>query len=387
MPQDAEEFANEMKEWSRWKHEILDKYLGAFAGILQRHQTVYFVDGFAGAGKYDDGSEGSAIRSARLAARIEANNARKYLLRCINIEENDQVFSTLESNLKDYGDLVLNLHGSFSDYVESIVTKIGEQPTLFFLDPFGVKGLEWESLLPIFTRRPSRSSYIVTELLMRFDVRAVSLMAGHFGRNSSSSASNQKRLLDIFGLSSAEDWHKLIQQTGENPLGLVEAYCNRLREHFDFAVRMPVRRTDTGQLKYYLIFATRHEKAVSEMNKVLYQVDAMRDFEVYDDAKATGQLELFDIKENTILNELETLKKLIMQKLNIGESISRSSLVTRIATTGDYFGAFSDKHFTAVLGGRPRNFTIPSEFVSLKDRINLKGTPSQGKTIIHRIAE
>lgn len=385
MPQDAEEFANEMKEWSRWKHEILDKYLGAFAAILQWHQTIYVVDGFAGAGRYEDGSEGSAIRSARLASRIEADSKRNYSLRCINVEENDLVFATLEKNLKEYGDLVDNWHGSFSDYVESIVAKVAEQPTLFFLDPFGVKGLEWEKLFPIFQRKSSRFAHVVTELLIRFDVRAVSLMAGHFAANSPSSLSNQKSLLDIFGLSSVEDWNNLIKHTGNNPSSLVEAYCTKLREHFEYAVPMPVRRTDTGQLKYYLIFATRHEKAVSEMNKVLYKVDAMRDLEVYDPAKATGQLELFNVEEHTLLNELETLKKIVMQQLEVGEKISRSSLVTQVATSKNYFGAFSDMHFTAVLGGKPRNLSIPSDFEALNDDLKLDGAPSKGKTIIQRI--
>jgi len=53
-------FHAEVRLWSEIKHDILRKYLRLFVNKLGAAGRVYYVDGFAGQGKYDDGKEGSA---------------------------------------------------------------------------------------------------------------------------------------------------------------------------------------------------------------------------------------------------------------------------------------------------------------------------------------
>lgn len=386
MPQDPKEFAEkDMPEWSRWKHEILLEYLGAFAGILQRYQTVYLVDGFAGAGKHGDGSEGSALRSAKLARSIEHNPSRNYKLRCINVEQNEDIFEFLNQNTRNYSQFVSNYHGGFGDNVWKILGEIAEQPSLFFIDPFGFQDAEWDTLLPIFKRQPVPCMNIITEVLIRFDVPIVSRYAGSVGRDSPQAKANANTLFGLFGVNDEEQWMKLVENTGTTYSGLAEAYQTRLREYFKYVVRMPIRKTTTNQFKYYLIFATQNEKAITAMNNVLYWVEDMRSREIYEAAESVGQLSLFDMGENQIINELYTLKKLILEHLDVGSSVVRADLVTRIATLDDYLGAFSDSHFTAVLGGRTRKIKIPDNFESLEGRIVRDNDASNDKTIITRI--
>jgi hypothetical protein len=121
------------------------------------------------------------------------------------------------------------------------------------------------------------------------------------------------------------------------------------------------------------------------MNNVLYKVEDMR--VTVTDKTQPQQLGFLDqIEGDLILNELNTLKRLVLGVLALNTRTSRIELITKVATFEEYFGAFSDTHFTAVLGGKPRNISVPKEFVSLKDRIELKnGTASEAKTFIYRL--
>lgn len=389
MPQDPQEFASKSKEWSRWKHEILERYLGIFTGKLQGFQTVYFIDGFAGAGKYRDGTKGSPLRSAQLAQRIAQD--RWYQLHCINVEADPEVFKMLEMSTAAYDKFVTNYSGNFVDHIPQILSDVKQQPALFFIDPFGFKDVEWQNLLPLFERKPDVHRYTVTEILLRFDAPYLGRYSGSVGVNNPQAKANERILFELFGIKNRTEWDEIIPATGKRYEDLAQAYQDRLRLYFKYVVRMPIRSRD-NRLKYYLIFATRHEAAITGMNEVLYDVEGMRSTAIYEEtSQKNQQLSLFGEDENQLLDEnqiwreLETLKKLIVQSVPVGSQISRSALITIIAAQSNYFGAFSKAHFTAVLGGRSRKITIPQNFVSLKDHFKLDGTPSEDRTIITRI--
>ncbi len=63
--QSDDEFFGELKEWSERKLKILTNYLAPFSKILKG--ATYYVDAFAGAGLYQDGQKGSALRAAEIA--------------------------------------------------------------------------------------------------------------------------------------------------------------------------------------------------------------------------------------------------------------------------------------------------------------------------------
>ena len=146
------QFFDERREWSFWKHEILRRYLPKFAGkIGSKFQLVYYVDGFAGAGNYggSNPAPGSPLLAARLAADIRRSGKWKYELRCINTEPEDEVFEDLTGATTEFAaPAVLNLKGTFAQHLPRILEEIGASPTLFFLDPFGYRGIE----MPTMTR-------------------------------------------------------------------------------------------------------------------------------------------------------------------------------------------------------------------------------------------
>ena len=62
MSKKNDDFFKTKKSWSVVKDELLGCYLKPyFQKILHTRKPVYYVDGFAGKGKFDDGSLGSPL--------------------------------------------------------------------------------------------------------------------------------------------------------------------------------------------------------------------------------------------------------------------------------------------------------------------------------------
>ena len=159
------DFHKAPKAWSQIKHQILGNYLSLFLGKLGlTRRPVYYVAGFAGPGRLEDGSEGSPLLAARLATEPR-QKSRAGLLHCINVEAVASTFANLEQVTAPYvkGGLVANHHGRFEDLLPKILRSIGDATAFFFIDPFGTKGAEIETLKCIASRTGK------SEVLVRYD--------------------------------------------------------------------------------------------------------------------------------------------------------------------------------------------------------------------------
>src|SRR5260221_2026435 len=121
MPQKAkEDFFDELHEWSDRKLKLLENYVDPAAKILRSFNQIYYVDGFAGRGKYRDGASGSPIRIAELSQKFEREQ-KPYSFKCINVEENAEYFANLEAETAKFGRIVQNIHGRFADNLDRIL--------------------------------------------------------------------------------------------------------------------------------------------------------------------------------------------------------------------------------------------------------------------------
>jgi three-Cys-motif partner protein len=79
-----------MSDHTKIKHEILSKYLSGWIHILGNsgYNTINYIDGFAGKGKYNDGSDGSPI----IAINAFKNVTHRSMMRFIFIEKNPDNF-------------------------------------------------------------------------------------------------------------------------------------------------------------------------------------------------------------------------------------------------------------------------------------------------------
>jgi three-Cys-motif partner protein len=259
----TEDFHNTRSDWGRIKHQILKSYIHLYVGKLGSIvDRVYYVDGFAGQGVYDDNQVGSAFIGAETAA-VPVQKSRKDALHCINVEEDDETFQKLEKALAEFSKTgqVQNFHGTFHDKLPEILRIVGNAPAFFFIDPFGSKGVEIDTLKQI---RQGRER---SEILVRYDDTRVkrllswavnnidSLNQGH----SKSALNFAKRVNQLTDEQAIAELDKIDGKTETREI-LIAGYKNKAREvaGFKFALHYPIKNPRTGGHKYYLVHFCNH---------------------------------------------------------------------------------------------------------------------------------
>ncbi len=252
------DFFEQRREWSRWKHEVLRQYLGAFAGILGwTHPLIHYVDGFAGAGTYGDPPEpGSPIIAAELAAA--SSEKWPYELRCINIEPDHDCFQNLCGATAAWAPpVVRNLRGTFDGQLEKVLGLIGADPALFFLDPFGYRGMEMSTLRTIIKR--TQFPYAKTEFLINFNVGAVDRGVGWLDSfDAPARDAFIRRLNALMGTSAWQHLNLLELTRDDRHEQLKSFYVGELSKALHANVGTFAVRTVDGKLKYHLIHAAQH---------------------------------------------------------------------------------------------------------------------------------
>jgi len=160
------------------KHALLT-YLVPFAakaGSRSVDGRVCFIDGYAGPGRYIDQTPGSPAIIAALAGNpaLRARQIEGHF-----VEQNVDHFRQLEAMVTEerQKDLLHVYHGNIADRLTDLLAATAGAPTFIFLDPYGF-GLDFETMVNIFTNRPNAVGSPATELLLRFDAGTVWRMRG-----------------------------------------------------------------------------------------------------------------------------------------------------------------------------------------------------------------
>jgi three-Cys-motif partner protein len=242
----------------------LQRYIRLFVGKLGfSNPAIYYVDGFAGQGRYGDKEIGSAFIGAESAAS-PIQSSRKDVLRCINVEEDPVVFSELEKNLAPHKatGLITNLQGTFQSNLPGILAKVGNAPAFFFIDPFGSQGIETETLTLI---RKGRDN---SEILVRYDDTRVKRLlswavnnADHISEGHRKSALKfAMRVLQLTDEEALAELNTLERDKDGTREALIQGYMQQVRNiaGFKFALRYPIRNPRTDGHKYYLVHFCNH---------------------------------------------------------------------------------------------------------------------------------
>lgn len=292
------DFFQQAKIASLRKLDVYGKYLQPLSykwGARWRHHWI--IDGFAGAGAYDGAGQqdGSPLIAAKWA-RQEEQRVGYSKVRCINVERDPACFQRLAANLAPWAHLVSNLRGEFGDHLEEVLEKVGGDPAFFFLDPFGIRGIEMP-LIERIMQRPSRK----TELLIHFSERSFSRMAGHASEGDRATAAERMaqtklvRLDEVIGSPMWRSWW-----SGGNVLPgealekTIDLYMSQLKSRgFEFVHQIAVRDKLNERSRYRLIFCTSSPHGVDLMSDIAcrYERDLAKE-------AAAGQDTLFAESES-----------------------------------------------------------------------------------------
>lgn len=324
----ADEFHKGRTDWARIKHHILGNYIRLYVGKVGLYNPViYYVDGFAGQGVYGDNQVGSAFIGADTAVN-PIQKSRAGMLRCINVEEDADTFAELEANLAKHkaSGLVENYHGTFQQHLPAILQKIGTHPAFFFIDPFGSKGAEIETLKTIRTNRDR------SEILVRYDDTRVKRLISWAAKNLDSYNEGHRKSAENFAKRVSQLTDELAVEVfqandAEAREWLIEGYMNKARDEagYRYALHYPIRNPKTGGHKYFLVHFCNHADGYHSMANFMAKAErayekTMREavdmFAASDQEVMPGIIEGADqaIEENRVAELVSALPK-ILQKL------------------------------------------------------------------------
>ena len=347
----AEEFFSELKEWSTRKLNIIEKYIDGFSKILgSRFKEVYYVDGFAGRGKYDNGEKGSPVLAAETALRFQQGN-RPFTLHCINIEKDHENYSNLSAETEKFGGLVANYEGTFEDNIDSILSRIKNYPCVFFIDDFGVKGTDWDSVEKVIARKDS------TDIWIRFDHKTVRRLSGFYDSEAKDADGKLNTLQNLFGISDKEYLQSRLD--GETPEKRIDnavvLYIEQLEKTFGrkgFAASYPIISMD-GQSKYHLVFACANKTAATLASNIVNGTEEkFQHIKGEITEQQTRQMSLFTLEyteEQIFEGKVQELKQAILQ-LSKNKPFSRIELHYELMLNNKkWFGKIGRRHLTKAL--------------------------------------
>ena len=237
-------FFEGVQKHSQIKLRALERYLPPWAakvGSPPGVQRVWVVDGFAGQGLYDSGEVGSPLIFLEHAKRV-AEEKRSYQVSGFFVEDNETRHQRLSAQLHRYPDVqAVCADANFWSQVDRVVDFVGDDPALVFVDPFGLKDLNFASLVELCNRLRK------VDLMVNFASRAALRL--------------EKKHPEIIS--------QAVGGPGWTLDSLTETFCSRLAEACGFlapAVLPVVAPGRLGKLKYEIVLAARHPAAYELWN-------------------------------------------------------------------------------------------------------------------------
>ena len=261
-------FFDEQKEQSLVKARIVEKYFWVWAkimiGTLKRKSVINpriaYIDLFAGAGRYKDGSMSTPLKVLETA--IQDPDMRNMLVSIFNDIDTNNVHSLQQSidaisgieKLK-YRPKILN-----QEVGNNIVKTFEEQklvPTLFFVDPFGYKGL---------------SLQLINSVVKDWGCDCIFFFNYNRINMGLSNTAVQDHMNALFGQSRADIVREKLQPLSpqERELTVVEAICEALKEMGgEYVLPFRFKHEIGHRTSHHLIFVSKHVKGYETMKEIM----------------------------------------------------------------------------------------------------------------------
>ena len=346
----TDEFFENLKPWSKRKHRLFGKYLKPFiakVAMATQNREIFCVDGFAGAARYKDGSDGSPLLIAKFSDEC-ANWSKPVSLKLINVEPDKKgkgVFTILQEATKVWQEkgVVININKAFDSALPEIIATIGNAPALFFIDPFGPTYLHFAHLIPILTRGQR-----ITELIVNFDqdgLRRIVDAAFSEKINPKTAKTNSENITKIFG---SEKWmEKRVNRnvpSEEYEAILLQEYMENIGKYGYDVVAYPIREALDTKAKYHFVYCTRHSDGIDLMNDFIREEEDLLYGEHVQENLPLFQLS--NLADEEIKLRREKLRSLMRTFVQARPTVVRKQVVKSLIA--DNFGHFHSRDYKAI---------------------------------------
>lgn len=317
MSKNQKNFFDKLQPWSKIKNDLLSTYLAPyFSKITNTRRDTFYVDCFAGQGKFDDGNDGSPFLALRIRNEVLAKKQTQH---------GDIKIAFIE---KEYGEILKKnlslsfphcrscnvISGTFEADLAPLVQQHQRENLFLYVDPFGIKSLQYS----VFKTLASCGMFPSVEVLMNFNtfgfIRAARSILSQSeqlpnkwdanGLVDKTEAldelvpfeSSLKTVSDLNSVANGDYWIDIIKKHANSPQGFKRAekefstaYHAQLSKVFNYVLKMPIGKKDGSIPEYCMYFMTNHPDAC------LIMVDNMmkRSEDLRIDVQQKGQMDLF----------------------------------------------------------------------------------------------
>jgi three-Cys-motif partner protein len=258
-------FFNEAKEQSEVKAAIVRKYFKAWATAIKRTVQKYgnkivYLDLFAGPGRYDDGTTSTPLLVLQEA--IEDPELSQMLVTIFNDKDSNNSRS-LEKEIATLPG-IKKLRNSPTVYNEDVGTEVVKQfestnfaPTLFFVDPWGYKGLSLQLINSVLKDW-------ACECIFFFNYARINMGL--------SNPIVRDHMNALFGEDRADALRPVLQglSPARRELAIVENICLALQEMGGkFVLPFRFKRPDGSRTSHHLVFVSKHPLGYKIMKSVM----------------------------------------------------------------------------------------------------------------------
>jgi three-Cys-motif partner protein len=320
-------FFDKPLEHSEIKSQIVAKYFDAWSRIVSPRVTnVEYVDLFAGQGYYEDGTESTPLLVLKKA--IENPSIARKLISEFN-DQNSEYIKSLDLAIRNL-DRINTLRYRPKLSSESVTKKIVEQyeqmnlpPTLFFLDPWGYKGVSQDLI------RAAIKSW-ASECILFFNYKRINMDL--------QKSSVDKNINDFFGIQRANKLRTKTKHMSpyKREETIIGEFCKALIEMGGrYALPFCFRDRIQDRTSHYLIHASKHPLGYGLMKEIMNEYS-------FRDADGVPTF-TFDPKQQLTLNfgwplrvlEEQLVQEFKGQKLKVGDIYKKHQEKTRFVK-GNY---------------------------------------------------
>jgi three-Cys-motif partner protein len=360
------------------KHDLLERYLPRFAGKTGSvARGVVYLDGYAGRGRYENGTPASAERILKIA---EEQGVKGINYQLFFHEKDRKSYSVLESVVAEYvgrGVKAQAARGEVIGGLDAVIKAADGLPLFLFLDPCGL-GVPFSELAGILSG-PRSAVWPPTEILLNFSLEAVRRIAGHVS-SSTPDPKSMSRLDDALG---GNWWRSLVANgvTDHAVSSVVKGFMQRLADAAKMEIyTVDVRRAPGHKPVYSLVFGTRKKlglwhfaddtaRATETWWSTLDADEAARRQAEEEELEAVGLVPLFDMQLPASHPDIAEVEE--EARPQIAENIARIAAEYGTFKVGDY----PDEVFGDYLG-RVRETVVRK---AIKDLYANGRTASNGK--------
>lgn len=303
------------KEWSEVKDAMLSYYLEPYVQkILMTKKPLFYVDCFAGKGKFDDGKPGSPFIALNIfnACIKRTQTANPQIdAKFIELNHSEELKRNIES---EYGNIFNGecvIKGKYEDNIYGLLEQKQKYNVFLYVDPFGILGLKSS----MFNKISSQGVFSSLELLINFNTFGFiregcrvlgvkfdqdDIMTDLVEYESTKLEINDKSVKVLDEIAGGEYWKEIVKKINRKIITTKEAeiefsnnYASMLNKNFKYVLNLPLRVKVGHPPKYRMVFATNHVDGCILMADNIYK----RGKEMLD-IQSGGQISLFEVDAN-----------------------------------------------------------------------------------------